>query len=284
MGIITKMTVWLAGMLALSACAQADILNAIIPTGGMEIHKDIAYGDLPRQTLDVYTPKKLETTAPVVIFFHGGAWKMGNKDLYLFVAEALTSRGYVVVIPNYRLYPDAYFPAFMDDAAQAFAWTRKNIAQHKGQPENIFLSGHSAGAHMAVLMTVDERYLKKAGMVRSMIRGTIGIAGPYDFLPMTDPDVIGVFSKRPEKESQPINYVGKDMPPMLLVHGDTDDEVLLKNTVNMTDALRVKGNEVEMNVYPKIGHIVIILSIAKGFREKTPLLDQIDAFIRQHKQ
>lgn len=271
---------WAAGFLSLlllTACSGVSLLNSTIPTNGMAVHHDIPYGPGPRQALDVYTPRDTKKPVPVIVFFYGGSWQNGKKDEYLFVAEAFTSRGYAVVIPDYRLYPDVRFPAFLQDGAAAVAWVQAHIANYGGDARNIFLAGHSAGAYNAVMLAVDKRYLR-----RDSVRGVIGIAGPYDFLPLTDPAIKGVFSSTSRlRDTQPVNYAAPGLPPMLLATGDADEEVEPKNTINMAKALRAQGNSVQEHIYPDVGHTGIVLSLARGFREKTPLLEQADAFVRK---
>ncbi|HMB94824.1 MAG TPA: alpha/beta hydrolase, partial [Tepidisphaeraceae bacterium] len=170
-------------MLPMAGCTEFDLLNATIPCWGYSRTSDLKYGELPRQKLDVYRPRGKPAAAPVVIFFYGGDWQSGNKSDYRFVADAFTSRGFVAVLPDYRLYPQVTFPSFVEDAALAVRWTHDNAANFGGDPRRIYLMGHSAGAHIAALLTLDEHYLKNVGLDRSAIRATAGLSGPYDFVP-----------------------------------------------------------------------------------------------------
>lgn len=267
------------GLLSLVGCTGVDVLNLTIPRSGYTVYSDIAYGRNPRQKLDIYVPDAPAAGSPVLVFFHGGSWKFGDKDQYLFVGQAFASQGITTVIANYQFYPKIYFPVFMEDAASAFAWTHKNIANYGGNPNNLFVAGHSAGGYNAIMLTVNDRYLKDAGGNTSWIKGAIGIAGPYDFLPMTDPDVIGVFSKVDAASTQPINYVKPGLPPMLLVTGDEDEDVLPRNAINLTARLRADGDFVIQKTYPGVAHIGIVLSLARGFRSKAPTLDDSISFI-----
>jgi len=270
----------LAGALIVTACA--GLLNVIVPRSGYTVYKDIAYGDNPRQQLDIYVPDDIKTPAGVILFFYGGSWQKGSKDDYRFAGQAFASRGYIAVIADYRLYPEIYFPAFMEDSAQALAWVHAHIDKYNGDPRHIFLAGHSAGAYNAVMLTLNDRYIKAAGGNRSWIKGTIGIAGPYDFLPFTDPDIKAIFSKSEDAQTQPIHFAAAHMPPMLLITGDDDDEVKPKNTIHLTEKLESLHDPVTKCIYPGVGHIGIVLSLASGFRGKAPVLDDIDTFIRSH--
>ena len=267
--------------LSLAACSPSGILNATITTSGYTVHHDIAYGANPRQTLDIYTPDRLTAPAPVIVFFYGGSWQFGTKSDYLFLGQAFASRGFVTVIADYRLYPEVYFPAFVQDGAMAFHFAHEHINQYGGDPDHMFLAGHSAGAYIAMMLTVNDQYLREAHARKSWVRGTIGIAGPYDFLPLTDPKIIDIFSKQDSALTQPVNFIHAKHPPMFLAQGLADDTVGVKNTQNITEKLEVLQSPVETHYYENVGHIGIILSLAQHFRSKAPLLDQITDFIKR---
>jgi acetyl esterase/lipase len=270
-----------AAILALAACAKVDLLNAWVPHSGYTLHRDIAYGSEPRQKLDIYVPDNAPTDAPVIVFFYGGSWQQGAKADYRFAGQALASKGYVTVIADYRLYPEVYFPTFMEDAAKAVQWTHEHIGEYGGDAKKLFLAGHSAGAYIAVMLTLNEQYLRAQGGKRSWIKGTIGMAGPYDFLPFTSPNIKALFSKQADFDTQPINFVGPHMPPMLLLTGDEDTDVYPKNTRHLAEKLRKAGNHVTEKIYPGVAHIGIILALAEGFRDKAPTLFDIDTFIKE---
>lgn len=157
----------------LGACSAADLLNATVPKDGYTVSHGVAFGDDPRHRLDVYVPDDLTGPAPVVVFFYGGSWRNGDREDYLFVGQALASRGFVAVVPDYRLYPEVTFPGFLDDSASAVRWVRDSIAGYRGDPDRIFLMGHSAGAYNAAMLAVDPRYLEAAGVDRAVIGGVI---------------------------------------------------------------------------------------------------------------
>lgn len=263
----------------LCSCSVVDILNATISHRGYSVYYNIAYGTNPRERLDIYVPDKLVSPHTTIIYFYGGSWQFGDKNMYRFLGQAFASKGFITVVVNYRLYPEVYFPTFIEDGAKAVRWVHMNIQKYKGDPKHVFLAGHSAGAHIAALLVTDSHYLKEQGGTVSWINGMIGIAGPYDFLPFTDPKIKALFSKVKDSETQPINYVTRGLPPFLLVSGDKDKEVFLKNTINFANRLRNFKVPVTEIIYPGIGHIGIILSLASGFRYKTPLLEDITSFI-----
>jgi acetyl esterase/lipase len=274
-----KFAFLLGGALLLAGCSGADLLNLAIPNDGYQVFKDIAYGPVAKQKLDIYVPEHPAAGHPVIVFYYGGAWQMGSKDTYKFVGQAFASKGYITVIADYRVFPEVYFPVFMDDVASAFVWAHANIAHYGGNTANMFVAGHSAGAYNAVLLTLDKEYLKKAKGKASWIKAAVGIAGPYDFLPLTDPKLIELFSKRKAASTQPINFVQKGEPPMLLLHGDEDQDVWTRNTFNLAAKLRQFDDPVTVHIYPDVAHIGIVLALADGFRSKAPVLEDIATFL-----
>ena len=268
-------------MLALSGCSSADILNATISRDGYTLHRDVAYGENARQKLDIYVPEKAQN-APVILFFYGGSWQMGSKDDYRFLGQALSSKGYVVAVANYRLYPEVYYPDFVKDGAIALHYIHAHIGEYGGNPQHIFLAGHSAGAYIAMMLSADDAFHKEAHSQRSWVRGTIAISGPYDFLPFTDDHIKSIFSHYPDAQTQPINHITHSIAPVFLATGEADDTVDPRNSHRVKAKLEMLQSPVEEHNYPDVGHIGIILSLAQGFRWKTTLLDDIVNFINAH--
>jgi acetyl esterase/lipase len=281
---VSLKTIRLGGLLAagfsLAACTGAQILNATISRHGVTVTQDVTYGDLPREKLDVYRPEGV-SHAPVVVFIYGGSWNSGSKAMYPFVAETLARRGNIVVVPDYRLYPQIRYPAFLQDCARAVAWTQAHLGEIGGDPHRVFLMGHSAGAYNAVMLAVDPHWLAEAGASRAELAGVIGLAGPYDFLPIVDPEVQAVFaSAHDSPATQPVNHVDPHAPPMLLLAGDKDTTVKPRNTLSMAAALRASGDQVQTRIYPGINHIDLIIAIAPIFQNKAPVLQDIESFIQ----
>ncbi len=242
--------------------------------------RDIDYGREVRQQLDVYHAADTATARPVVVFLHGGAWIRGSKNQYLFVGEALVSKGFVGVIPNYRLFPDVTFPAFVEDGALALKWVTNNIKRFGGNPNAIYVMGHSAGAHIAALLALDERYLRSVGGNQRWLKGMIGLAGPYDWLPYfseRDKQIFGPPSQYPA--SQPINFVDGGEPPLLLMYGNKDKTVKPRNIENLAAAVRNQQGEVKTIFYPRLGHIGIVGALSRPLRSRAPVLDDVAAFI-----
>ena len=217
-----------------------------------------------------------------MVFFYGGRWSDGSKDLYAFIGEAMSNLGYVTVVPDYRLYPEVSFPAFVEDGAQAVMRVREVAARHGGDPDRLFLMGHSAGAHIAALLATDSSYLNRIGGLRSMISGFVGMAGPYDFLPIYADDLANIFGPPGRYEqSQPINYVDDQMPPTLLVHGESDTTVYVKNSRNLARAAsRAGARDVTLLIYPNLTHARLIAALSSPLRGMSGLYDDIDAWIR----
>jgi len=265
----------------LTGCAPVDLLNATIPTGELKITRDIDYGADPHQRLDIYVPKSAAKNAPVIVFFYGGAWQSGDKGDYLFAAQALASGGSIVVVPNYRVYPQVTFPGFIDDGASAIAWTVHNIKKYGGNPDGLFLAGHSAGAYIAIMLALNQSYLTADGITQSHIAGAIGLAGPYDFLPLTRDDIKPIFEVTPDIQvTQPIHYARADAPPLLLIAGDADDTVAPYNTTNLTKRIEELGGQVEERIYHGVGHVGTVLSLTPLFNGKADILARIQAFVK----
>lgn len=268
----------------LSACSPVALLNATVPTRGVVVTQDIRFAEGPRGTLDVYRPANAAGAAPLVVFLYGGSWRMGDKAIYPFVAQPLAAQGAVVVVPNYRLFPEVAFPSFIEDNARAVAWAFAHAAELGANPAAVFVAGHSAGAYNAAMLALDPRWLAAAGVDRGRLAGAIGLAGPYDFRPITGPDIIPVFAPvNGGPASQPITFADGTNPPMLLLTGDADTTVRPRNTQALAARIRQGGGPVEARTYPGIGHIGIITAFAPLFSGRAPVLDDVWAFIIAHR-
>ena len=265
----------------LAGCSPADPLNFLAPVDGLAIQQSISYGEGPRRTLDVYQPRNA-SRAPVIVFFYGGSWQGGVKETYRFVAAALASRGHVVIVPDYRVYPDVRYPSFLEDAAQAVRWAKQNALRYGGDPEKLFLMGHSAGGHIALTLGTDGRWLQAQGLdARSDLAGLIGVSGPYDFLPIKDQTLKVIFGGDNRPETQPISYVVGGEAPALLVTGQTDDSVDPDNASRLAARFAEKGSDARVIIYPRVGHLSIVGAFAFPLRFLAPVLDDVDAFVRR---
>ncbi|HEX6834882.1 MAG TPA: alpha/beta hydrolase [Rudaea sp.] len=227
--------------------------------------------------LDVFAPANAQG-APVVVFFYGGSWEDGKRRWYRYVGNALASNGVVAVIPDYRKFPDVRFPKFMHDAARAVAWAREHAAEFGADPQRLFVMGHSAGGQIAALLAADKRYLADVGMQPRDLAGMIGIAGAYSFLPFVD-DEAEIFGDDANGrfDSQPINFIDGDEPPMLLLQGRDDDEVTPNNAEAMAERAQAMDGTAMLKLYPGVGHSSILLSFARGRSSRIPALaDTLD--------
>ncbi len=266
-----------------ASCSKAAFLAANVPAafGSYKRQANIAYGTDPQHRLDVYVPDTPAVAPrPMVVFWHGGRWRFGDKADYRFVAAALAELECVTVVPNYRHYPQVLMAGFMDDAAHAALWAAAHAGNFGADPNRLYLMGHSAGAHMAAMLTLDTRYFAATGRPAPPIAGMIGLSGAYDFLPLVDPDVREILGP-PEHypDSQPINFVRPDAPPMLLVHGLRDETVWPKNSRNLATALGARGVPVTLKLYPKLTHADTVAALSAPRRTRAPTLADIAAFV-----
>ncbi len=259
----------LAAALAASACSPDKILNALAPS--RLVADGLPYLPGERHSLDVYAPEGAGPF-PVVVFLYGGGWDQGERGIYRFLGGALASRGLVVVVPDYRLYPVVRFPGFLQDNAAAVRWTCDTIGRYGGDPDALFVMGHSAGGYNAAMLGLDGKWLGEVGMVPRDLRGVIGVSGPYDFVPDTDTlrDIFGP----PDLLAQrmPISYVTGREPPMLLLTGTADTTVRPGNTTRLAEKIQQAGSFVNVRYYEGIGHVEIIGAVGTPLHFLAPTL------------
>lgn len=265
--------------LSLAGCSGRQAAELVLVGSHFTETRDVVFGRPDGPRLDVYSPDGLDDAAPVVVFFYGGRWQSGSKDLYRLLGDALTRRGIVTVVPDYTLAPDTSFPGWVEEGAESVAWTWANIASFGGDPDRIFLVGHSAGAHTAALLTLDERYLRAVGLEPNVIRGTVSISGPVSTR-WTDPDVQALMG--PEQgwpTSYPDTHVDGSEPPLLLLHGGEDETVRPRNSADLAQLVRERGGCARAIVYPGIGHIEIIVALMAPWLRRAPVRDDVVEFI-----
>lgn len=266
----------------IAACSPLTTFDRLVPKdrSGKLVAKDLSYGSNARQRLDVYAPKgECGAPRPVVVLFYGGSWNSGTRRGYAFVGRALAARGFVTVVPDYRLVPEVRYPAFVEDGAAAVRWAAENAGTYCGDGRSIVLMGHSAGAYIAAMLAVDPRWL---GNTRSAVKGLVGLAGPYDFTPFDVEASRAAFGHEPDAAAtQPVTFAGAGDPPALLLYGSADTVVLPRNSEALAARLRAGGVSVERRAYPKLGHVGIVLALARPFRGRAPVLDDVSAFVRR---
>lgn len=273
-----------ACLLALTGCTPLGLLDAVVPGWGYAERFARAYGEHPRQAVDVYRPKAaLEPGAklPLVVFFYGGRWQAFERHEFRFVGEALASRGFVAVLPDARNFPEVKFPLFVEDAARAVKWARDHAAELGADPARLVLMGHSAGAHQAMMLALDQRFLAAQGLPAGAVRAAVGMSGPYDFLPFTDEDIkqlMGPPASWPE--TQPVRFVDAQDPPLFLQYGLKDDVVYPHNARNLRDKAIAAGVEAKLVEYENLDHYGVVAALAAPLRFLGPVLDDAVAFIR----
>lgn len=272
-----------AGLL-LTACSPLGLINATVPEGTSRVLADQAYGAHPRQRLDLYLPLELQDSTPSVAFFYGGKWTRGERADYRFVGEALAAAGVACLVIDYRLSPEVRYPAFLEDGAQALAWFRTQGLRPKGAP--LYLMGHSAGAYLAAMLALDPRWMQARGMDPLDLAGWIGLAGPYDFLPIVDPEVRTAFHwPDTAADTQALFHARqareRTAPPALLL-ASLDDDVVdpIRNTGAMAQALGSVGVPFQMQYYNDLGHALMIGALARPLRGQAAVLDRILRFVR----
>jgi len=281
MRILVFLLLGLGAMAGLAGCTGQTMLNEFTSSRGYTLTSDVPYDAASKLTLDVYMPENVQN-APVVVFFYGKRWQGGDKSEYKFVGQALASRGFVAVIPNVRLYPRAYFPDFVKDGAKAVKWARANAAQYGGRADKLFVMGHNSGAHIASMLALNEEYLKGVGGSRNWLRGMVGLAGLYNFMPITAPDLRALFAPVDRfPYTQPIFFVDGNNPPLFLAHGEDDAIVPVSNTKTLAQSVTKAGGPVETLIYPKMSHDLIISSFASMLRGRADVLDQVEDFIKR---
>lgn len=267
----------------LSACHQAYFGAINIGADAPLVEsRSLVYDGAHQLALDVYRANDAPANAPLVLFLYGGTWRYGQREWYRFVGESLADHGFVVMIPDYRTAPDVAFPAFVEDAARAAAFAKANAARFGADPGRLFIAGHSAGGHIAALLATDARWLDAVGMKPRDFRALIGIAGPYDFLPIWNPRMLQVFPDREHHEqTQPVHFVDGDEPPMLLLRGDIDIIVLARHNERMAAELAAVDVPVEVKTYAGVGHSQIVTALARDRSDLAPTLRDVVDYVRR---
>jgi acetyl esterase/lipase len=256
--------------------ASLAIFNALAPRdpGARLLAENVTYGSLPRQRLDLYAPEG-EGRFPALLFIYGGSWDSGSKDNYGFVGHALAAQGYLVAIADYRLVPEAHYPAFVDDTALALEWLLSNAGSYGGDSAKLFAMGHSAGAYNVV-----QAVLRNG--LKDKVKAIVTLAGPFDFLPLDSPKSIAAFSRaKPLEETQPVNADLSAAPPILILHGSKDVTVGLHNARNLQAAWQRAKRHSILKVYEGVSHVDIMLALSLPLRKRAPsLVDAVDFFQR----
>ncbi len=264
-----------------ASCSRFDLVNIDPDEFEGRINSGIVFDPEHDLSLDIYRPTSdADAPRPTIVFFYGGSWQYGSRKDYLFVGVELARRGFNVVIPDYRKYPRVTYPAFVEDAAAAFAWVHREIRGYGGDPARIIVSGHSAGAHSAVMLATDGRFLGRHALSPTAIRGVIGLAGPYHFTPRSK-TLIKIFNGAENfPDMQAGNFVDGDEPPMALLHGEEDSTVNRINIRRLSEALAQVGICHQKRLYPEVGHIGMIGAFTWAYQSE-PIVSDVEKFARQ---
>lgn len=284
---IAAFAIWRWAM-ANQSVATLDRIDRFFRGDGTELAAGpVNYGEHPAQTLYVYRAKAAanDTEKPVLLFIHGGAWNSGYPGDYAFVGRNFAPRGFVVVKAGYRLVPDGKFPAMLEDGAAAVRWVHDNIGELGGDPQRIYLMGHSAGAYNAMMLGLDPQWLGREGLDGDVIKGVIGLSGPYDFDTKDRGSLEAAFGhwERP-RATQPVNFARADAPPLLIATGDKDTTVRPRNSESLARAMTEAGVPTEAVIFEGMNHIDPILTLAKPFARDSRVEDAIAAFLAEQER
>ena len=270
-----------AGTAASAARAAGQSLG-----GDIVAHRDLDYLTTrdyadDHDKLDIFMPTGA-SNASVIFFLHGGALMQDDKSDGEALAASLVPKGIGVVTANYRLSPGVMHPAHMEDAAAAFAWTVEHIGSYGGDPGRLYLAGHSAGAYLVALMSLDPSYLRDHGLDFSAIRGTVPIS-PFLYVEEVAPDRpktvwgtdVDVWRRASVKP-----YIGSGKPPMLLIAADGDAPWRREQIERLSRELRAAGNtDVEAVEIADRGHMNLLWRMEDG---DDPGVKFIENFVRTH--
>jgi acetyl esterase/lipase len=280
-------------MWATSACLAVLVLAPAHPAPDVPkpgpVERDVPYTDgTDQQKLDLYLPP--DKGFPTVVFIYGGGWHRGSRKSVTPVGLKLQSAGYGCALLSHRLAPQDQFPAQIEDVAAGFAWVAKNIGSRGGDPKRVFLMGHSSGAHLALLLATDPRYLAHHGLTPAAVAGVVGLSTPVDLVPRSDGKGFGdailggkgadAFGRDVEvmKAASPIWHVSKDLPPTLLVTGDRDFPMLEKDAQAFARQAETSGRVVAVFLAKDCDHMAVVRSILD---EKSPVWGRVSSFLAE---
>jgi len=227
--------------------------------------------------LDIYRKRYQTQPMPVLIFIHGGAWKTGDRSQYTPLGNRYAREGYVTVVPSYRLAPKNPHPAQIEDAAAAFAWTFRHIAEYGGDTNRIYVAGHSAGGHLAALLSLNERHLARHELSPKQIRGVLALSGVYDLAHPTGQDT--VFGNNPQirREASPLYHIKAGAPPFLVTYCEWDYFSLPAQARQFHRALQQAEIAAKLIYIPGENHISEMLNVPN---ENDPTVAAVRRFMK----
>jgi acetyl esterase/lipase len=261
--------------------SDADRNKAAEPMTDLLVTRNLPYETGDRHSLDVYVLRAPSKPRPVIVYFYGGGWAAGSKAEFAWVGAALARRGFVAVLPDYRIYPQAHWPMFLQDNAAAVRWTRDHAASFGGDQSKLVLMGHSSGAHNAFSLAVEPQWLGAVGMTPHEITAVVGLSGVYSMLPLDGPREHAIFGSQ-TGYTEPIDHVDGPSPPMLLIIGDRDRAAEPSNSDDVAAKLRKEGGVAEVIHYPSLGHPDTQDALALPPGHPPGIIDAILRFLAAH--
>ncbi len=211
----------------------------------------------------------------------GGSWSRGDRSDYRFVGEALASAGIVTLVADYRLSPQVQWTDILADCARATGWAFAQAGRLGASDRRVHLMGHSAGAYNAAMLALDPRWLARVQLQPRQLAGWIGLAGPYDFLPISEPNTRRAFGwPDTPPDSQPVRHVSADAPRSLLLAPRNDRTVdPVRNTLGLATRLRSAGAQVRGELLDGVNHVTIAVALASPLRGLAPVRDEVTRFV-----
>jgi acetyl esterase/lipase len=218
---------------------------------------DVAYGDEPKQRLDVYAHRTPLKNCPVLVFLHGGGMVEGDRCHYGYVAKPFAEAGVVTVVASYRLAPDAQYPSQPQDIKQVVEWVFHNVRRHGGDPERICVCGHSAGAHLAAFISLDTRWTEEKSLPHDCIKSCVLISGNYDFVRFKNPSYL----PGPElaREASPLHNINQPVQRALVAIGSLEDWVDV--SAELVGRLRDSEVESDLLVLEEMDHDETVMTL-----------------------
>jgi acetyl esterase/lipase len=270
----------LCGVFLSCAHVESDIdrNKAAEPMDDLSVTRNMAYAPGDRHSLDVYVLRGAAKPRPVIVYLYGGGWFAGSKSSFAWVGAALARRGFAVVIPDYRLYPEVHWPKFLEDDAAAVRWARDHAASFGGDPGTLVLMGHSAGAHDAFSLAVEPQWLGAVGMAPRDLKALVGLSGVYSMFPLDGRREHAIFGPQ-TGYTEPVDHVDGHAPPMLLIIGDQDRAAEPSDSDNVAAKVRAKGGIAEVIHYASLGHSDTQDALAKPPGQPPGIIDAILRFL-----
>ena len=234
------------------------------------------------QKLEMFAPDGAAPPAgfPLVVFFHGGGWHSGDPHDYHWIVRALAEKGYATALVGYRLNKPGRFPAMLEDSAAGTRWALSHAREHGIDPARVVLMGHSAGAYNATMLTLDRQWLGREGVPEGTVKGAVVLAGPSDFYPYDKKSSINAMGHWPRpQDTQPVNFVRADAPPMLLVHGTRDTVVRPRNAVILARRLTEAGVPTRAVLIDGMAHNGMVITLARPFDRDRRVADAVFPYL-----